>query len=159
PTDSPAEKKPPANNAEKAVSNSSPAVAGVQTPSLALEKLGPAAVRAGEPFHYELVVRNVGTVPAAHARLEDELPPGTRFLGALPPPLGRGGRLVWELDPLPPGAERRIRVEVQPAGAGEWTGAATVTVSASSALRAAVTGPPLTLGVTGPRSVALGQTA
>src|SRR5439155_24501176 len=49
--------------------------------------------------------------------------------------------LAWQLDGLPPGAEQRFRVQVQPAAGGEWKGTATVIVAASCELRAHVSGP------------------
>src|SRR5207302_1870410 len=104
---------------------------------------------------------NVGTVPAQQVRVEDELPAGTRLLGAEPAAAAQGERLAWVLDGLPPGAERRIKVQVQPAGEGDWTGSATVSVAASSSWRTRVTRSSLTLAVsvTGPETVAVGQQA
>jgi uncharacterized repeat protein (TIGR01451 family) len=138
-------------------------LAGVQTPPLTLEKHGPAAVRAGEPFAYEIVVRNAGTVPAQQVHLEDELPPGTRFVGAQPPATPQGDRLVWHADVLPAGTEQRFRIEVIPATGGPWVGKATLSVSVAQSLRAEVSGAPaapLTLSLAGPGATLLGhQTA
>jgi uncharacterized repeat protein (TIGR01451 family) len=107
---------------------------------VALEKIGPAAVRAGEPFVYEIVLRNVGQAPAGRLVVEDELPPGTGVLLAEPAPLARDNHLAWQLNGLPPGAEKRFRVQVRPAGGGEWKGTATVIASASCELHAHVSG-------------------
>jgi uncharacterized repeat protein (TIGR01451 family) len=115
-----------------------------------LEKTGPAAVRAGEPFVYEIALRNVGQVPVGRLVVEDELPPGTRVLLAEPTALVQDNHLAWQLDGLPPGAELRFRVQVQAAEAGEWKGTATVIVSASCELRASVSGPAPAPAVRGP---------
>jgi len=128
-----------------------------QTPSLVVEKHGPATVHAGQPFTYEIVLRNVGLVPALGIRLEDELPAGTRFVGSQPPTTPQGDRLVWTGTRLPPAGEQRFRVEVIPAGGAEWNGKATVTVSVAQALRVAVSGGGLTLNLTGPPTVVVGH--
>ena len=114
--------------------------AGVQTPAIALDKVGPASVRAGEPFVYEIILHNVGPVPAQRLVVEDELPPGTRVVNAEPPPLVQGNRLAWQLEGLAPGEEKHFHVQVQPAGGGAWQGTATVIVSASRALQTSVHG-------------------
>jgi uncharacterized repeat protein (TIGR01451 family) len=113
----------------------------VQTPTVALDKNGPKAVRAGEPFRYEIVLRNVGPVPAARVLLEDQLPPGTQVLAAQPVPLAQDGRLGWQIEGLAPGEEKRFRVEVQTAHGGEWKGTATVMVCAYRTLEASAAGP------------------
>jgi uncharacterized repeat protein (TIGR01451 family) len=125
---------------------------------LALEKHGPATVRAGEQFAYEIVLRNVGSVPALGLRVEDELPPGTRFVGAQPPTVLQGGRLAWTGDVLPPGGEQHFRIEVIPAAGSDWTGKATVTVSVSQALRIPVSGGGgVLLSLTGPPTAVVGR--
>jgi uncharacterized repeat protein (TIGR01451 family) len=115
----------------------------------------------GQPLVYEIVVRNAGAVPATQLRVEDELPAGTRYLTADPAAALQGERLAWVLENLPPGAERRIRVQVQPGNEGEWTSRATVSVAISSSLRTRVVRSGLTLAVslTGPETVSVGQPA
>jgi uncharacterized repeat protein (TIGR01451 family) len=152
------------------------------SPVLTLEKKGPESIALGQPLIYELILRNVGVVPAQQVRVDDALPPGTRVLAAAPDTPVQGDRLSWVLDNLPPGGERHFKVKVQPAAAGDWRGnaCATVVVSASSSLHTRVlagnesapgqspvpqTSPPdrgamnLTMSLTGPQSVVVGQTA
>jgi uncharacterized repeat protein (TIGR01451 family) len=134
--------------------------AAVCPPAVTVDRTGPSEARAGEPFTYEIVLRNVGPTPAARVLLEDNLPPGTRVLAAQPPPHVEGTRLLWQVDNLPPGSEARVRVEVQPAAAGPWEGTATVLVSATRTMRVTVGGSapapapvpetPLTLELRGP---------
>jgi len=166
--DDPVLVKPTPDSSAKSTAHSSPVVSGAQLPVVTLEKLGPGSIRAGQPFSYEIVVRNLAAVPATAMRLEDELPPGTRLLSAQPTALHHHDKLTWSLENLAPGAERRFRVEVQPAGAAEWKGQATLTVSVSSGLKATIEGPPLTspptsppltLLLTGPNRMALGDAA
>jgi uncharacterized repeat protein (TIGR01451 family) len=150
-----------------------PVVTTAQIPVLALEKKGPPAVSLGQPLVYEITVRNTGQVPARQVRVEDELPAGTRLLGAEPAaavPV-QGDRLSWTVDTLPPGSERHFRVQVQPAAAGDWRGTASASVMVSVAsgmhtqvvTRNAPASAPapgrLSISVTGPDTVAVGQPA
>ncbi|MCI0462055.1 MAG: hypothetical protein L0Z62_34315 [Gemmataceae bacterium] len=109
--------------------------AAAQTPTLTLDKSGPASVVPGQPFSYEIVVRNVGSVAALGARLEDELAPATRVTAALPTPQLQPGRVTWVIDNLPPGQEQRFRVEAVAGTATAWGGGASLTVTASRAFR------------------------
>jgi uncharacterized repeat protein (TIGR01451 family) len=134
-----------------------PAVSGVCTPALALEKHGPAQVQLGQPVAYEIVVRNVGRLPAAQVRVEDGLPPGVRVLGTAPQAVLQGQRLAWTVAQLPPGQEARFRVEVMPSSAGELVGSATVSAAVSAEVRTRVLGPGLEVAVEGPVTAAVGQ--
>jgi uncharacterized repeat protein (TIGR01451 family) len=125
--------------------------------TLALEKRGPAAVPFGKPLRYEILVRNVGPVAAHQVHLEEELPFKATFLSAEPRPEVRGDRLSWRLGDLEPGGERKIQVEVQPGVPGEAVSTATVALTAPAGLRTQVSGPPLSLTVSSPEAVAVGQ--
>jgi len=166
---------PAAHPVEIPVTTASP------TPVLAVEKRGPASIPLGQPLVYEIVVRNVGVMPAQQVRVEDEVPAGTRLLGAEPPAIVgvQGDRLSWVLDNLPPGAQRQFKVQVQPAAAGDWKGSASasVVISISNSMHINVMSPNLvmpvspampaspavptnlTISLTGPERVAVGQTA
>ncbi len=119
---------------------------GAQTPTIAVDKIGPTSVSTGEPLVYEIVVRNIGQVPALRLIVEDELPAGTRILSADPQPFVQGNHLAWQLEGMTPGEEKHFHVQVQPGAAGEWLGTATVIVSASRTLQTNVRGalPPAT---------------
>jgi uncharacterized repeat protein (TIGR01451 family) len=138
-----------------------PVVNGVQTPVLTLDKRGPATIRLGQQLAYEIVVRNGGAIVAQRVRIEDELPPGTRMLRTDPPAAMQADRLIWILDNLPSGAEKHLRVEVQPAAGGDWSSTATASIilSTSSSLRTRVVAASLSLTMSGPETVGVGQTA
>jgi uncharacterized repeat protein (TIGR01451 family) len=137
---------------------------------LTLEKKGPASVAQGQPLTYVILVRNTGTVPAHQVRVEDEVPPGTRVLGAEPAAAmsAQKDRLSWVVD-LPAGGEGHFRVQVLPSAAGNWQGNATasVLVSVASSLHTQVmprttpvpAGARLSITLTGPDNVAVGQPA
>jgi uncharacterized repeat protein (TIGR01451 family) len=130
----------------------------VATPCLVLERTGPASVKAGQPFSYVIIVRNAGGVSAKQARLVEELPPGTRVVGAQPATVAQGDRLSWTLEDLAPGAERRFKVEVEAGADGEWSAQARLAVAVASALKVRVAGAPQRfLTATGPATVPVGH--
>ncbi len=131
---------------------------GAQTPSVYLEKIGPATISVGKPLVYEIVARNSGSTTVSNVRVEDQLPTGARFLSAEPKPELHSEHMVWNIGNLEAGAERRIRVEIQPTGEGELTAAATVTFSASSGLKTQITRPKIALTQSAPETVQVGDT-
>jgi uncharacterized repeat protein (TIGR01451 family) len=136
-----------------------PAVMGPQTPTVHLEKIGPATLNAGKPLAYEIVAHNTGTVPVFNVVVEEQIPAGARLLRADPQPLLRDGLLIWNLGALEAGAERRIKLEVQPPGEGDLVSRANLTFSAASSLQTRITRPQLKLTKSGPETVQVGQPA
>src|SRR5207248_1235427 len=118
---------------------------------------GPDAVMLGQPISYEIVVRNIGPVPVFQVRVEDELPAGARYLGGDPQPDTAGERPSWTLGAMEPNAERKLRVEVMPAGEGEQRSSATVTFSVAAGLRTQVVRPQINLAMTGPEQAQVGD--
>jgi uncharacterized repeat protein (TIGR01451 family) len=131
---------------------------GGQTATVHLEKVGPPSVKVGQPLTYEIHVRNPGTVPLYQVRVQDELPPGTRFLNAEPHAQVAADRLGWDLGTLDVGGVRKLVVTVQPNSNEEFHSAATATFSTTSGLRAKMTRPQLALTKTGPKSASVGET-
>jgi uncharacterized repeat protein (TIGR01451 family) len=119
--------------------------------------MGPASVSVGKPFTYEIVARNAGNSTVSNVRVEDQLPAGARFVHAEPPPEVQQGQMVWNLGSLEAGAERRIKVEIQPTGEGELTSSATVTFSATSGLKTQITKPKITITQTAPETTQVGD--
>jgi uncharacterized repeat protein (TIGR01451 family) len=122
-----------------------------------VEKIGPSSLNSGEAMAYEIVVRNNGSVSVANLHLDDELPAGVRFLSSEPQPEVRGDQLGWSLGILPPGAERRIRVKVQPPLEGELVSRTLATFSVAAGLQTRITRPRLAINVTGPEAAQVGE--
>jgi uncharacterized repeat protein (TIGR01451 family) len=114
---------------------------------VSVDVVGPEQVPLGQPLAHEIVVRNTGSQPATEIHIEVPLPPGARVLRADPPVLGKGQSLSWDLGTLEAGAERRVKVEVQPGGAGELLVRPSVTFTAGG-LRARVMRPPFAVEMT-----------
>src|SRR5262249_15154784 len=134
-----------------------PVSTGGPTPTLYLQTIGPTSQNLSQPFHYEVVLRNPGSATVFHVQVEDELPPGARVLKSEPKAEVQGQKLFWDLGSLDAGADRHLKVEVQPAGEGEFQSHATATFATSSSLRTRITKPRLTLAKFAPEKVQLGN--
>lgn len=89
------------------------ALLNLQTPAVGVEKRGPATLRAGETQTYEIVVRNLGTVPAQQVRIEEEIPAGAKFLPIGTAPNRVGSSVSWTVSALAPGGEQSLRFTLQ----------------------------------------------
>ena len=128
------------------------------SPVVTVELIGPETANIGNPVPYELVVRNLGKSAVYQVRLEQELPPGVRYLGAEPPADLPGDRLTWNLGILDAGAEKRVKVHLQSATEGEVRSKATVTYSATCATTTRFTRAKVVLSMTGPDTAMVGDT-
>jgi uncharacterized repeat protein (TIGR01451 family) len=138
-----------------AVPNTTPA-----GPSAALnvETIGPGSVIVGQPFTYEIIVRNPGASPTLFVRVQDMLPKNLQYQGSDPAGQMSDGQLLWDIGTLDAKAERRIKVTVQPTGEGEFTTTATATCSARTTMRVNASQPKLSLVKKGPQSAQVGDT-
>lgn len=119
------------------------------TPSVTVEAVCPESVVYGQEFSYKLIVRNTGTTAVSNVRVDDELPPGARYVGSDPVAELSGDHLVWLLGTLDSGAEKQITVRVKPADEGEARSRATVMFAAAVDARTRVTRPRLSVAVSG----------
>jgi uncharacterized repeat protein (TIGR01451 family) len=128
-----------------------------QAPSVVVEVVGPETVPFGTPIAYSVVVRNTGTSAVAQVRAEQELAAGVRYVSSQPPAEMAGDKLSWSLGTLEAGGERRIQVQVQPGGEGDVPSTATVTFAAVCGLRTRITRPKLSVAMTAPPAVSVGE--
>ena len=126
-------------------------------PTLLVEMLSPESVSVGQPVTYELLVRNTGTVAISGGMLEDELPARVALISTEPSADTQGERLSWSLGHLEPGEEKRIKVTVKPSEEGELRSRATVSFRVGVQSRLRVTRPRVTVAMTGPESVRVGE--
>ncbi len=124
--------------------------------SLALEVVGPSQAAAGQAVPVEIVVRNTGAGVLTRVRVEAPLPAGARLLTSDPPAELQGDRVAWSVGSLDAGGERRLRLDLQPAVAGELALAPVASFTPAVGLRTPVVRPPLALAITGPESAAQG---
>jgi uncharacterized repeat protein (TIGR01451 family) len=116
---------------------------------VSVDMVGPARVSLGQPLTCDILVRNAGRVAVGEVRVEESLPAGVRLLRAEPSGQTQGDRLTWNLGTLEAGAERRLKIEVQPAAdAIELSLRPHVTFQTSSGLRTAIVRPPFRIDMT-----------
>ncbi len=131
---------------------------GPQQPAITIEKFAPAEIQVGKPATFEMVVRNVGQIPAQHVIVTDHIPAGTQLADVKPQPAqGSDGSLVWQLGTMQPGDETTITVQVMPQTEGEIGSTAHVTFAAQATSRSICTRPQLTIEHTAPTKVLIGE--
>ena len=128
-----------------------------QTPNVEVSMVAPESVGVGMPLTYELVVRNLGSVPVANVRVEDEPPARGTLVATDPPAEAVGDRLSWTIGALEPRDVRRIKVTVKLAEEGEIRSRATVSFSSAVDARVRVTRPRVGVAVTGPETAKVGE--
>ena len=135
-----------------------PAITPTMQPQIRVEKRAQAEAEIGERLVYEIVVQNVGQVPAHTVVVEERIPKGTKMTRSQPQAkVGRDKILHWELGTMAAGAQKIIKVEVTPLEAGPIGSVATVRFSAQVATTTVVTAPTLSLSVEHKPEVAVGE--
>lgn len=131
---------------------------GPQSPSLTVQKVGPAETQVGKTATFQTKVRNIGQSAAHGVEIRDEVPKGTRLVGTTPrASQGTRGELVWQLGTIKPGDEVVAQMQVMPLEEGEIGSVATVHFSAEASIRTVSTKPELAIRTTGPERVAIGE--
>ena len=133
--------------------------AGPQQPELTVEKVAPPEATVGEPLIYAIRVKNVGNSAAHDVIVEDRIPRGTTLEGTIPQAELSDKRLVWRLGKMEPDQEQTIRIKVVPTDSGEIGSVATVRFVAEVAATTRITTPSLSLDMSGPREIAVGEQA
>jgi uncharacterized repeat protein (TIGR01451 family) len=137
--------------------NALPALSSSSSPVVTVELIGPEAANVGRPTAFELVVRNLGKSPVYQLRLEQELPPGIRCLGADPQADLPGDRLIWNLGILDAGAEKRVKMSLQSSSEGEVCCKATATYSTACVVTTRFARRKLSIAISGPESATVGD--
>jgi uncharacterized repeat protein (TIGR01451 family) len=131
---------------------------GPQQPAVTIEKYSPSEIQVGKPATFELVVRNVGQVPAQDVVVTDHVPAGTQLVAVRPEPTqGPDGAMVWNLGTMQPGDEQTLAIEVMPQQEGEIGSTAHLSFAAQATSRSICTRPQLTIDQTAPAKVLIGQ--
>jgi uncharacterized repeat protein (TIGR01451 family) len=118
-------------------------------------------LRAGESQTYQIVIRNLGSVPAQQVRIDEEIPAGAKLVSADPQPQWQGGRAIWTLS-LAPGSAQVVRLTLRAEVALQLGVTTSAHVSAmqpisTTALRPQNTASPLAVRLSGPERASVGK--
>lgn len=127
--------------------------------SLTIEWIGPAQIKVGQPFVYEIVVRNAGSLTASEVTVRDKLTRGMVVKQTEPAAEPDGDGYTWRLGDLEPRQEKRIKLEMVAEQRGELVCHATITATSPAIAKFRVSEPKLALKQTGPEKVMLGDPA
>ena len=131
---------------------------GAQTPSVTIEKIAPQEIQVGKPAKFQIVVRNTGPVPAEDVEVTDPVPQGTQLLSTNPKTTtGPRGEILWKAGDLKPGENSKLEVELMPIAEGEIGSTASVQFRSAASMRMVATKPELSLDVSAPKQVLIGQ--
>ncbi len=105
----------------------------VRQPVLAVTKSGPAKRYLGTSVAYTITVKNSGDAPARNTVLTDTLGAGTSFVSASDGGQLSGGKVVWNLGDLAPGASKQVSVDTKATQIGKVTNTASASAYCASA--------------------------
>ncbi len=144
----PAGDPPPTTPASTPTPPSSPPTGTGTDTLISVNVVGPARIALGQSLTHEIVVRNTGMRAAAEVHVEEPLPAGLPVLHTDPPAQTQENRLTWNLGTLDAGAERRLRVELQPGDAKDLDLRPRVTFLTGTGLRTQIIRPQFAVEMT-----------
>jgi len=99
-----------------------------ETSVVLLERVGPAEVRVGAAYEYQVNLINLTDAPIRDVELSEQLGAGFKDAAITPPPTARSGaQAIWRWETLNPRETKAIRVSGSARGVAEVAGCATVT--------------------------------
>lgn len=134
-------------------------VSETMRPQLTIQKRAPNTATVGVSHDYTIVVSNEGDSPALDVVVEDELGTAADLVDSNPVAEfdQQTGILSWQIAELAPRERQEITVRITPTGEGTLDGVATVRFKAQVKSATVITAPKLTISVTGPREVKVGD--
>jgi uncharacterized repeat protein (TIGR01451 family) len=132
---------------------------GRQEPAVSLEWIGPPIAKVGQPLSYQILVKNITTIPVQQVVVRNQLPAGVTVNATEPKASSQGNVLVWELGTLEPRQEKRLDMQLVAESKGNLACQASVTFTGVSTAYLQVREPKLVLKASPPEKVVLGDTA
>lgn len=126
--------------------------------AVALEWTGPAVVKANQPTEYTLTARNLCGQTLQKVVVQVRAPKGVEITGVSPAVKPIDGVYLWELDTLDAKTSKAVAVTLRQPAKGEMTCQAWVTLTGTSAMKAAVKEPKLEVKIKAPETVVIGDT-
>jgi len=130
---------------------------GRQEPAVSLEWIGPATAKLGQPVTYQILIKNIATIPVHQVTVRNQLPAGVTVTATDPPALSRENALVWNLGTLEPRQEKRLDLQLLAASKGNLACQASVTFTGMSTAYLQVREPKLALKGAAIEKVLLGD--
>lgn len=130
-----------------------------QEPSVAIEWMGPSALRVGMPAEYTLMVRNTCAIPVQKVVVQVRVPSGVKVQATEPKAEGTEGVLLWDMGTLLAKQEKALKMKFMPPGKGEINCQAWVTFTGSAAMKVQVREPKLLVKAQSPEKVMVGDPA
>lgn len=106
----------------------------VREPVLKITKTGPKDSYTSVPFTYEITVTNSGDAIATNTTVEDMVPAGTTLIAASDRGAATGGKVVWALGSLAPGASKKVTMTLRGDMPGTVKNVATARASCAEAV-------------------------
>lgn len=113
----------------------------VRQPRLSLTQKGVDVQYLDRELSYDITVSNIGDRPAVNTVIETQVPAGAKFVRASDNGALLGGKVVWKIASLAPGATAKVSAVYTPGGIGTLTSSTTAlavcceSVSASAATK------------------------
>src|SRR5438309_1595963 len=108
---------------------------GRQEPAVTLEWIGPAMAKLGQSSAYQIVVKNVCSIPVSQVIVRVRIPTGLTVQGSDPKPLQEVNTLIWDLGTLQPHQDRKLDLQMVADIKGDLPVQALVTFTGSSTAR------------------------
>jgi uncharacterized repeat protein (TIGR01451 family) len=150
--------KPNATKSNEEKFASTPSISK-QEPSVALEWMGPSALRVGVPAEYALTIRNTCAISVQKVVVQVRVPTGVKLQSTEPKAEGTEGVLLWDLGTLTTKQEKVLKIKFLPPAKGDISCQAWVTFTGSSALKVQVREPKLMVKAQAPEKALVGEAA
>jgi uncharacterized repeat protein (TIGR01451 family) len=126
-------------------------------PGVALEWSGPAVVKVNTPTEYTLNVRNTCGQPLQQVVVQVRSPKGTDITAVAPAVKPTDGVYLWDLGTLDAKTSKAVTVTLKQPAKGEMACQAWVTLTGTSAMKAAVKEPKLAVMIKAPKTAVIGD--
>ncbi len=128
-----------------------------QVPAISIEASSPMISNVGKPFEQQILVKNVGSVPADQVEVRGTFSLQATFLATEPKADINGSTLIWRFPRLEVGAQEKLTIQLKPLIPGELSCNTVVSFSSSTAVKVQVGQPKLKLACEGPTDTQVGS--
>lgn len=128
---------------------------GQASPAVSVESSNPVQARIGEIMEQEIIVKNIGSVPAEQVEVRGNVSIDSELISTEPKAEVVNSSLVWKLSRIPTGGQQKIIVRVRPLIAGELSCQTNVSFKSTGSTKPQAAEPKLKLTFQAPNAVPL----